>query len=245
MIPLGSHPAWHGVFETLGYSSGFLLYRRLRGTAGDQLTDAQRWNVIAASALGALLGARLLNILYELPRTAISWSQIFAPTGGKTIVGGLLGAWIAVELIKIMQGIRTRTGDLFAIPLCLGIAVGRIGCLLAGLGEDTYGNPTHLPWAVDFGDGIPRHPTQAYEIAFVGLLAVYLIHRQRSPYRNGLLFRIFMAAYLTFRFAIDFLKPEPLFQGLSMIQWSCAAGLILLGFGWPNTRQSMEPTHEG
>lgn len=96
----------------------------------------------------------------------IPWSQVLMPGGGKTIVGGLLGSWFAVELGKKLEGITTRTGDLFAIPLCIGIAVGRVGCLLAGLADDTYGKPTSLLWAVDFGDGIARHPTQAYEILF-------------------------------------------------------------------------------
>ena len=94
--------------------------------------------------------------------------------GGKTIVGGLLGGWIAVEITKRIRGIHSRTGDLFAVPLCIGIAVGRIGCLLAGLADDTYGTPTSLPWAINFGDGIPRHPTQLYEILFLLALIPFL-----------------------------------------------------------------------
>ncbi len=49
--------------------------------------------------------------------------------------------------MKRIAGIRSRTGDLFAVPLCVGIAIGRIGCFLAGLADDTYGKPTSLPWA--------------------------------------------------------------------------------------------------
>jgi prolipoprotein diacylglyceryltransferase len=96
--------------------------------------------------------------------------------GGKTIVGALAGGLISVELTKRYIGIRTSTGDLYAIPLALGIAIGRIGCFLTGLSDNTYGTSTNLPWAVNFGDGIPRHPTQLYEIIFLLALIPFLFH---------------------------------------------------------------------
>ena len=56
--------------------------------------------------------------------------------GGKTIVGVLIGGWIAVETVKNTLGIRVRTGDLLAIPLSVGIAIGReVGCFLTGLSD--------------------------------------------------------------------------------------------------------------
>ena len=56
-----------------------------------------------------------------------SWSA------GKTIVGGLIGGLIAVEWIKRRLGVTVATGDLFAVPLIVGIAIGRVGCFLSGL----------------------------------------------------------------------------------------------------------------
>jgi prolipoprotein diacylglyceryltransferase len=228
VLHLSPHPELHAVFETLAYAIGFALYRRTRNAAGDVITLQQRWSIIAAATLGALAGSRLLGLLEQAPRTHIAWSQILIPTGGKTIVGGLLGGWLAVELTKKVQHIQTRTGDLFALPLCIGIIVGRIGCLLAGLADDTYGTPTTLPWAVDFDDGIPRHPTQAYEILFLALLAIILHALSKRPHRTGAIFRVFLASYLTWRFLIDFIKPQPLVAGMNFIQWSCLAGLVIL-----------------
>lgn len=179
MIPIGSHPALHPVFETLGYASAYLVYRRERARHGDALSEPLRWTVIAAAAVGALIGSRLLGLaeqwptLLEAHRAGRLMPMLFA-SGGKTVVGGLLGAWIAVELAKRVSGISRRTGDLFALPICVGIAVGRVGCLLAGLPDDTYGKPTRLPWGVNFGDGIARHPVQAYEILFLAALAFAL-----------------------------------------------------------------------
>lgn len=232
MIRLPVYPALHPVFEALGYALAFAVYKRERRRVGDVLRERQRWDVIAAAAVGALVGSRLLGVLEQAPRMHIGWRQVMLPGGGKTIVGGLLGGWLAVELVKWFEGIKTRTGDLFAVPLCVGIAVGRVGCLLAGLADDTYGKPTELPWGADFGDGVARHPTQAYEIVFLLGLGVALWWWGQRPHWNGAVFRGFMAAYLGWRLGIDFLKPQPLVAGLNWIQWGCVVGLVaLLGDG--------------
>jgi len=228
-MPLLPQPAFHPVFEALGYTGGYALYRHQRTRAGDTLSDERRWTIIAAAAVGALLGSRILGLLEYAPVRGFDWHQVFAFTGGgKTIVGGLLGGWLAVELLKLLAHIRSRTGDLFAVPLCLGIAIGRIGCFFAGLADDTCGKPTTLPWGVNFGDGIPRHPTQLYEVIFLLLLAFALHRFNARPHRLGQTFRLFMAAYLLWRFLIDFIKPQPLLHGLNVIQWACLAGLAVL-----------------
>jgi phosphatidylglycerol:prolipoprotein diacylglycerol transferase len=222
------HPELHPVFEVLGYVGGYLLYRYARGRQQDFLSTEQRWVVIAAAAVGALVGSRLLGLLEQAPRMGLSWQSLCVP-GGKTIVGGLLGGWLAVEIVKVTAGIGARTGDLFAVPVCVGIAIGRVGCFLAGLADDTYGKATSLPWGVDFGDGVRRHPTQLYEVVFLAMLGAALWRYGKRPHRNGRVFRLFMAAYLGWRLAIDFLKPQPLMGGMNVIQWACAAGLFVLG----------------
>ncbi len=231
MIPIGSHPAWHPVFEALAYVSGFAVFRLQRARQGDPVPEPQRWTVIAAAAVGALIGSRILGIAEQFPTVLAAWRSghllaLLVSPGGKTIVGGLLGGWLGVEIVKRAAGIRTRTGDLFVLPLCAGIAVGRIGCFTAGLADDTYGTPTHLPWAVNLGDGIGRHPVQIYEILFLALLAFALTRKFTLP--EGARFRIFLASYLGWRLAIDFLKPQPLVYGLNVIQWSCLAGILTL-----------------
>jgi prolipoprotein diacylglyceryltransferase len=228
MIRLPAHPELHVVFEALGYAVGFVAYSRARARSVDVVNDQQRWSVIAAAFLGALFGSRLLEFLEQAPGAHLAVSQLLIPNGGKTIVGGLLGGWLSVEIAKKFAGIYDRTGDLFAIPLCIGIGVGRLGCLMAGLTDDTYGKPTQLPWRVDFGDGIARHPTQAYEILFVIALGWTLHHLKKLPHQNGALFRYFMAAYLTWRLLVDFLKPEPQIAGMNVIQWACVVGLAIL-----------------
>jgi phosphatidylglycerol---prolipoprotein diacylglyceryl transferase len=241
MLPIGSHPAWHPVFETLAYAAGYAVFRWQRARQGDVVAEPQRWTVLAAAAVGALVGSRLLGLAEQWPTVLEAWraghllALLFSP-GGKTIVGGLLGGWLGVEAAKRFNGIRCRTGDLFALPLCVGIAVGRVGCFIAGLADDTYGKPTTLPWAVNLGDGIGRHPVQIYEILFLALIAIAVSANRPLP--EGARFRIFLASYLAWRVAIDFLKPQPLIHGLNLIQWSCIGGLLLLAFDW--TRRPKE-----
>jgi prolipoprotein diacylglyceryltransferase len=217
----------HLLFEALAYTVGFEVYRRARARQGDHLSDGTRWTVIAAAAIGAAIGSKVLFLL-EDPRLTIEWLRTDSTRiiGGKTIVGGFLGGTIAVEIAKWYSGERRSTGDLFVVPMCAGTAVGRIGCFLGGLEDHTFGTPTSLPWGIDFGDGIARHPTQLYEIAFMAAVAgVALRVAPRLQLRNGDRFKLFMLAYLTFRLAVDFVKPAATLGGMSAIQWASLLGL--------------------
>ncbi len=226
-LRLGSlrlHPHW--IFEALAYFIAFRVYLLLRRRSGDPLATELRWAVIAAAAVGAALGSKLLYWFEDPRMTVADWRDPVYLMGGKTIVGALIGGLIAVEWLKKLLGITQRTGDLYAIPLCIGIAVGRIGCFLTGLADRTYGTPTALPWGVDFGDGIHRHPTQLYEILFVIALAALLWRWSQRPHRSGDLFKGFMVGYFGWRLVVDFLKPDVrVLLGLSSIQWACVAML--------------------
>jgi len=222
--------AWHTAFEILAYFVGVRLFQRERRRLALPLLadrDTSLWIGVAA-IVGAALGAKL-GYWIEDPRNAFAnfpdWRHLLE---GKTVVGALLGGLVGVELIKRAIGVSGSSGDAFALPLIAGIAIGRVGCFLAGLDDHTYGNPTALPWGIDFGDGISRHPTQLYEIVFLIALAIGLLRRRRALDRPGDLFRAFMIAYLLFRLAIDFIKPLPFayFGFLSGIQLLCLGGLL-------------------
>lgn len=223
----GFHPHPHAVFELLAYTCGFQLYLflRRRWPRAQVPLEKNLW-LIVGCVFGALVGAKLLAWLESPLEYWQNREQLAALLGGKTIVGGLLGGWVGVEIAKQRMGIAHSTGDVYVFPLIAGIAIGRIGCFLTGLPDHTYGVHTSLSWAVDFGDG-PRHPTQLYEIAFLLVLGVAIALRMRRPYENGRLFQLFMLGYLGFRFAIEFIKPvySP-YLGLSMIQLACVAGMV-------------------
>ena len=217
---LGQPVPAHLVFETAAYIVGFQTYlilrRRERGTAISGETHI--WLVVGA-IFGALFGSKILAIIESFPEYWMMRSDPRVWLGGKTIVGGLLGGWIGVEFVKHVRGVRGSTGDAYVLPLVFGIAIGRIGCFLTGLPDHTHGTPTALPWGIDFGDGIHRHPTQLYEIAAALLIGAIVYMRSRRPHASGELFRLFLFLYLAFRFLIELIKPsyKP-YLGLSAIQ---------------------------
>jgi phosphatidylglycerol:prolipoprotein diacylglycerol transferase len=227
LFGFGLHP--HFLFESLGYSIGFLVFRLLKIRFGDVVHDNARWSVMAAAAFGAAAGSKLFYWLEDPQRIMTHWNNFQVVWGGKTIVGGLIGGLIAVEWTKRKLSVRDRTGDLFAVPLCVGTAIGRIGCFLTGLEDDTYGRATSLSWGVDFGDGIRRHPTQIYEILFLVLLGGVLLGAMRRPHLQGDIFKGFLAGYCAWRLAIDFLKLDPRFFGMNFLQWACLAVLLYYG----------------
>jgi phosphatidylglycerol:prolipoprotein diacylglycerol transferase len=232
---VGTQLQLHWLFETIAYLVGFRLYLWQRRRRGDVIADGSRWSIVAAAIAGAAIGSKLLYWFEDPALTLQHANDLMFLMAGKTVVGGLVGGLIAVEVTKKFIGLKESTGDLFAVPLALGIAIGRIGCFLGGLGDRTYGLPTSLPWGVDFGDGIARHPTQLYEAAFLVWLAWYLSRASMpQPGRpgdagahiNGDLFKLFMVSYLGLRLAIDFIKPGLAFLGLTSIQWVCLLTLV-------------------
>jgi phosphatidylglycerol:prolipoprotein diacylglycerol transferase len=223
--PFQLHP--HLVFETLAYAIAFRVYLWLRRRRGDVVEDTNRWWVIAAAAFGAAVGSKVLY-WFEDPRLTLQHLRDPAfLLGGKTLVGALIGGLLAVEWMKKHLRITRRTGDLFALPLCVGITIGRIGCFLTGTEDHTVGGATTLPWGVNFGDGILRHPTQLYEIAFAVALAVVLWRNMQRPHLEGDIFKMFIVSYFAFRLACDFVKSDVrIFAEMSSIQWA-SAGMLL------------------
>jgi prolipoprotein diacylglyceryltransferase len=219
------HP--HIFFETIAYSVALQLV--LRNARKDTIAPSQRSSVIVGGMLGALIGAKALVLLQHVDLAWQNWQQfLLLILQGKTVVGALLGGLIGVELTKKIIGVTRSTGDVFVYPLILGTAIGRIGCLLTGLSDKTYGIATNLPWGIDFGDGISRHPTQAYEIIFLVSLMIFLYFRSRYRRAEGDLFKFYLVSYLGFRFLIDFIKPDfrPLL-GLSAIQIACFLAILV------------------
>jgi prolipoprotein diacylglyceryltransferase len=218
---------WHVLFEALAYAVAFRVYVVRREQTGDFLDTHTRWMIVAAAIAGAVIGSKLLYWLEDPMRTAHEWRNFNYLLGGKTVVGALLGGTLAVEIVKRRTGVHRRTGDLFAVPLCLGIAIGRVGCFFGGLADDTYGIATSLPWGVDFGDHVRRHPVQLYESFAMIVLAILLARVAPPRFAEGDRYRLFLSAYCAWRILIDWLKPGVFFGGLTMLQWSCLGALLI------------------
>lgn len=189
------------------------------------LSRSEKLGVGLGGFCGAMIGAKLPFVFSE-------WSSFASGAAwfsdGKTILLGLVGGYAGVELAKWSLDIRTRTGDSFAVPVAVAIAIGRLGCFVGGC---CYGTPTDLPWAVVFhaADQLPRHPTQLYETVFhlmaACLLAVLLSQRMFG----GNLIKLYLMLYATYRFFSEFIRPEARWlSGLTGYQWSCI--VIFVGF---------------
>ena len=206
MIAVPTNASLHILFDLLAWGSAALLgawlYRwRLHEAAGI-VTRTGPYYVVAL-VIGAIAGAWGFG----------SWNTALSavPHPSHSIAGALAGAIVAVEIYKWARGIHGSTGAIWVGPLALGIAIGRWGCLLAGLPDETFGTPTNLPWGVDLGDGIARHPVQLYEsLAMLGFLGVYLLAlARRVDWTRGRAFYIFVFFYAAQRFVWEFFKPYP------------------------------------
>lgn len=218
----------HLIFEMLAYTLGFRYFLWLRKRQVDTIETGDRIWILMGAAFGALVGARLVGVFEKPWLFSLTLPFLLYVMSSKTIVGGLLGGLVGTELTKKIIGVRTSSGDLMTYPLLLAIMIGRVGCFLAGVEDGTYGIASTLPWALDMGDGVQRHPTNLYEILFLGLLWLFLLAvERRIKLADGARFRIFLASYLLFRFCIEFIKPVyPFALGLGIIQLVCLAGLV-------------------
>ncbi|MBP7642367.1 MAG: prolipoprotein diacylglyceryl transferase [Saprospiraceae bacterium] len=212
----------HLILEYLAFFIAFRYYFRLRRLTNDQISNTNRLSIILGAIVGAFVGSRLIGYL-ENPSISLSADHIVQLINTKSIMGGLFGGLIGVEISKKIINEKHSSGDLFTFPIIVGIFIGRIGCFLTGTKEFTYGKETNFITGMDLGDGLMRHPTALYEILFMALLFIFL--KSISLYtkkESGLLFKIFMITYFGFRFFIEIIKPNVFYVfGLSSIQWLC------------------------
>ena len=83
---------------------------------GDMLPFRFQLISVAHHSAGAIAGAKLLAWA-EAP--GLYWALRHDPNfwfGGKTIVGGLLGGWAGIELVKWLMGITASVGNACVFP---------------------------------------------------------------------------------------------------------------------------------
>ncbi|MHC9291897.1 prolipoprotein diacylglyceryl transferase [Mycobacterium sp. LTG2003] len=225
----------HGLFVALGVLAAMLVFiaeARRRGAVNEQSVVA-----VAGALVGGAIGMRLSGWAQHLdfsanPSLAQAWQF-----GSRSILGGLLGAYVGVLVAKRLGGYRGKTGDLFAPAVALGMAVGRIGCHLT----EAPGRPTTLPWGIHAPATTPEcpgclagqamHPSFLYEIAFqLTAFAILLWLRNRISH-PGELFVIYIAGYAAFRFLVEFVRAnETVWLDLTRPQWFLLPSLLIIGF---------------
>jgi phosphatidylglycerol---prolipoprotein diacylglyceryl transferase len=146
----------------------------------------QRWALFAGALTGAMLGAKLPFVLLS-GEPFFSRPAWFAE--GKTILAGLAGGYLGVEIAKLLAGIREKTGDGFAVPLAAAVAVGRWGCFFHGC------------------CGAPLAPV--VESVFHASMALVLWRARDVEALRHQRVKLYLIAYAVFRFGMEFVRREP------------------------------------
>ncbi len=202
---------------TLGLAVGFWIFYR-------EVQRANAWDdrfvyMITGIAVGGALGERIGSIVGSVAESGVTSVLDAWLYGGRSILGGLAGAYVGALLGKRVSGYPGKTGDYFAPAIALGLAIGRIGCFLT----EPPGRPTNLPWGISVPEqsiaalpgcpgcvaGQPMHPSMLYEIAFLVTCFVLLQRFKNRITEPGETLVIFLAAYAVFRFGVEFTRANP------------------------------------
>ena len=230
---------WYALAYLTGILLGWVyakwLVRRIPGGPDPLLYD----DYLTWLVLGIVLGGRVGYVLFYQgsyylanPLEALEiWH------GGMSFHGGALGVIVATLLFcrKHKLGFF-RFIDPVACVVPIGLGCGRLANFVNG---ELFGRVTDMPWGVIFprGGDQPRHPSQLYEAGLEGLILLLILFLfARSPKfsgRHGFLSGVFLAAYGSFRFTLEFFR-EPdaqlgfLYGGATMGQLLC---LPMLAYG--------------
>ncbi len=196
----------------------------------DEVPPAVARQVRLAAIVGGVMGAWL----FELPADWLGWAPpvtAHPAFGARTVLGGLLGGWAAVEAWKVRLRYRHPTGDRFALPLAVALAVGRLGCVVTGCCPG-------WPLAADEGwarvslllGQAPRFPATLLEAWFHALAAGALVLAMALGVLRHARLAAYLSLYAVARFALEWGRdvPRPFF-GLSWYQLLCLVLLALAG----------------
>jgi phosphatidylglycerol---prolipoprotein diacylglyceryl transferase len=222
-----------GIMFALGFlAAGVVIGRRLK-----ELGKPPDWSyeMVFAALLGGVIGSRVDFLIQNWDEVSDDVLGNLFSGSGLVWYGGVIGGAIAVMLWARWRGmLNVGLGDLAAVPLALGYAIGRVGCQLSGDGD--YGEAWDGPWAMAYPDGtVPTtqevHPTPVYETLAMGGVA-YLLWRWRDRFRPGILFALYLVLAGLERFLVEFIRRnDPSFLGLTTAQ-VLSVGMIAAGVAW-------------
>ena len=233
-----------GVFMLLAFLTGAYAIRAEFRRIGE---DPERvWDMLFMAVVGGILGAKLYYILLNWDRLVADPWPLITSRGGLVWYGGFLGATaLVVWEIRRQKLPLARVADATAAPLAIAYAVGRMGCFLVG---DDWGRPTGSwvgirfpqgtpPTSVEvlerqfgvtvdpelverYGQVVPVHPTQLYEIGMSTLIFFLLWRIRRHDHAPGWLFMLWLALAGLERFIVEFVrvKDDRFFGPLSLAQ---------------------------
>lgn len=225
--PVGSF--W--VMAFLGFAAAFLVVRHEVERRG--LPRVLAYDLTLAAYVGGWIGARLFIIPTGWEYFVQDPVGFLLASSGWVWYGGVVGGGIGVIALGLRRGLSLlELGDICAPALAIGLAIGRVGCQLAGDGD--YGIPTTLPWGMSYPHGVVPteervHPTPVYESVASLAIFAYLWRRRRRPLPAGDLFGRYLVLSSALRFLVEFVRRNPAWLlGLTTAQWM-SLGFLLAG----------------
>jgi phosphatidylglycerol:prolipoprotein diacylglycerol transferase len=252
---LGGEPITSfGVFMLLSFLTGGYLLRSELGRIGEDPEKA--WDLVFMAVVGGILGAKGYYILLNYPRLVSDPAGLIFARGGLVWYGGfILATAFVVWEIRRQKLPLAKTADAAAPGLALAYAVGRMGCFLVG---DDWGRPTGSwvgiafpqgapPTRVDiierdfgitvdpelverYGQIVPVHPTQLYEVGMSTLIFFVLWRIRRTPRPSGKLFMLWLMLAGVERFLVEFLRAkDDRFFGLLTMAQMISLAIVAIG----------------
>lgn len=201
----------YGALVALAFLAGIALMTLRAKKAGDNpdhYLEAAIWFII--SGIG---GARLFYFIWY-PQLFLQdpIGSLFSQ-GGLVWYGGVIGVFAATVLYTWLKRISLlHFMDIIAPSCALGLAIGRIGCILSGC---CFGSPCHLPWSVHYPHshethGLPVHPVQLYEtVLMLVVMGVLLKLDQKKPFEGFTIWWFFILAG-SVRFSLEYIRGDRL-----------------------------------
>jgi phosphatidylglycerol:prolipoprotein diacylglycerol transferase len=258
---LGGEPiTTFGVMMFLAFLTGGFLMRPLMRREG--IDPEKAWDVIFMAVIGGIVGAKVYYVLLNWRDTAADPMGMIFSRGGMVWYGGFFGATALIVWDTLRNKLPLGTmADVIAAPLAFSYAVGRMGCFLVG---DDWGRPTDLPWGIAFprgtppttvasiersfgitvdptlvekyGNVIPVHPTQLYEVAISTAIGIFLWRKLDHRRGAGWLFMLWLTLAGAERGFVEiFRAKDDRFLGPITIAQTISLGLIAVGL-WGMTR---------
>ena len=212
---------WYGIMYLIGFGGGWWLGRLRsrevwRGWREEQVDD-----LVFYIVLGVVLGGRLGYVFfYDFAGfTADPVSLFKVWQGGMSFHGGLIGVMLAMWVFARRRDTTFFNVADFVAPLVpIGLGAGRLGNFI---NSEIWGKPTDLPWGMVFPDsragGVPRHPSQLYEMLLEGVvlfIVLWLFTKRPRPVMATS--ALFLLLYGVFRFAVEFVRvPDAQFGYLA------------------------------
>ncbi len=143
---LGSRTAYFLCMVAVTIVAALLLRRRQQRLA---IGSVQKLGIAIGGLIGATFAAKLPFILSADPHAGVLAAWL---SDGKTILWGLAGGYIGVEIAKWAFHVKASTGDTIVVPVAITVAIGRLGCFLYGC---CYGVATNQTWGIRRTDFLP------------------------------------------------------------------------------------------